>query len=865
MKLFTNKNIIQKIIIAIVIVVLINFIAPNAIMAETDFGGVLFTPIQYLVLGLGDAVMYFASVSVTGEFGVDNVVTLSTDGFGDWLQKAYDFITKLTAAAITNPMLNSVKNASAATIKAVGVPSDIFPQKIDLPLFAITPEKIFSNDVSFLDIDIINADSGDDSAAATLQSTISSWYIALRNLAIVGMLSILVYVGIRIILSSTATDKAKYKQLIKDWLIAICLLFFMHYIMSFAITLVEQFTNALKQTINTPVLQLDLSKFEISEEEEKIFYAVGNEEPLDKANVYWPTDFTGLARFRAQLNYESSSSAESEYVAEGGKAQMAYTIIYAVLVIYTIMFLFQYLKRLIYIIFLTMIAPLVALTYPIDKMNDESAQAFNTWLKEYIYNLLIQPFHLVLYCILIGSAIDLAQTHLIYTLAVLGFMLPGEKILRKFFGFDKGATGASIMSGAVGGAMVMSVLGNITSRAKGGAKKNSSGKVGAGNSQERVRMADNRTPDNSVDDEDRFLMEALGGRQGQQGDSRGRQETEDSDNGQRPPLDLSNDETNDGNETFNKQEQIDKLGEELDNYTNGEIRMSPELQANQEQYNQLTEENAELEGKGQEVQTQPANAQDTFERPSLPDLPEEQGPAITGPSKKFRRLRAAAPILGRGAIGLGKGIIKTYGAATLGTIGVAAGLASEKYSNVLGYGAAGAAGGTALTGAIMNKGKALPSDAYRKYNNLKDEYTKNLYKDNPAKYREEMNKQADKAFMKDKQIQQLYRDKFGTEKVADDKGNKVEKYKFAMEEAKKYREHGITDNETIIKAMKAKVRGVDENNLSANQRIAAAKYASQISNEKDIQTMSDRLRKRGIGKEQIEIQENILRQMKGLN
>ena len=38
--------------------------------------------------------------------------------------------------------------------------------------------------------------------------------------------------------------------------------------------------------------------------------------------------------------------------------------------------------------FLTIIAPLVALTYPIDKINDGKAQAFNMWFKEYIFNLL---------------------------------------------------------------------------------------------------------------------------------------------------------------------------------------------------------------------------------------------------------------------------------------------------------------------------------------------------------------------------------------------------------------------------------------------------------------------------------------------
>ena len=36
--------------------------------------------------------------------------------------------------------------------------------------------------------------------------------------------------------------------------------------------------------------------------------------------------------------------------------------------------------------FLTMVAPLVAFMYPIDKMNDGKAQGFDTWIKEYIFN-----------------------------------------------------------------------------------------------------------------------------------------------------------------------------------------------------------------------------------------------------------------------------------------------------------------------------------------------------------------------------------------------------------------------------------------------------------------------------------------------
>ena len=105
--------------------------------------------------------------------------------------------------------------------------------------------------------------------------------------------------------------------------------------------------------------------------------------------------------------------------------------------------------------FLTIIAPLVAMTYSIDKITDGKAQAFNMWLKEYIFNLLIQPMHLLLYLIMISMAYDLAATNIIYTLVAIGFMIPAEKFVRKMFGFEKAQT-PGLLGGAAGAALTMS-------------------------------------------------------------------------------------------------------------------------------------------------------------------------------------------------------------------------------------------------------------------------------------------------------------------------------------------------------------------------------------------------------------------------
>ena len=287
-------------------------------------------------------------------------------------------------------------------------------------------------------------DSGKEevSTAKTLQPIISKWYKTFRNIAIVALLSILVYIGIRITLSSVANDKAKYKQMLIDWIVALCLVFLMHYIMAFSISIVKKINNML-----TSVKQEDKSTEELKQKLEKnnpeayeevfcdsielfLITSEKNEGGEDTSKVqnaykiliedhnsednqykeYFFTD-TSLAKNATSkgeakvLVWPANNSMEQARMrlqlkgkdGEDRPIRYGYAIIYIVLILYTVIFSFTYLRRVVYMAFLTIIAPLVAITYPIDKINDGKAQAFDMWLKEYIFNLLIQPLHLLLY------------------------------------------------------------------------------------------------------------------------------------------------------------------------------------------------------------------------------------------------------------------------------------------------------------------------------------------------------------------------------------------------------------------------------------------------------------------------------------
>lgn len=346
------------------------------------------------------------------------------------------------------------------------------------------------------------------SPANELRSYVAGWYKALRNFALVSLLSILVYIGIRIVLSSVASDKAKYKQMLIDWIVALSLLLVMHYIMSFSVYISEKITDMIDS------IQIDIdTKEEVKETVEKMNASDGNDvqnnievgkaidvfvldgDASDKMKEKVQSAYTAMveksknddgetsllkgffftdrglgtkatSKDEAKVlvwpvsNYMEEARMKYQLYRKDGTENISmygYGLIYVILVIYTIIFLFTYMKRVVYMAFLTVIAPLVAVTYPIDKLNDGKAQAFDMWFKEYIFNLLLQPLHLLLYSVLIGSAMNFAADNLVYVIMALGFFMPAEKLLRRFFGFEKSQT-PGLFGGPAGSALMFSGL-----------------------------------------------------------------------------------------------------------------------------------------------------------------------------------------------------------------------------------------------------------------------------------------------------------------------------------------------------------------------------------------------------------------------
>ena len=387
---------------------------------EGDSFGVLFGPLANLIQGIGDSVNRILQSLIIGE---DTPVFYNSGVFSS--EKVLKIITD-------NPTVSGVE-----TVEVVKDYIDTFTGKYGVPDIKLTPAEIFAGNVSALDANFFETKTDHSnelggngkSIIEQLKGTVSKWYVALRNIAIVGLLSVLLYIGIRIVISSSAGDKAKYKQFFVDWVVALCLIFFLHYIMAFTMTMSETITDVLSGD--------DSSQGRIKQVNIRLIDENGNAFSDGGVPIELSSNFTGVARIKA--DYASSS------------LRMGYSILYIALTVYTVYFAFVYLKRLLMLAFFTMIAPLVALTYPLDKIRDGKAQAFNYWFKEYMFYALLQPMHMLLYTVFVSSALSVAANNLLYAIVALAFIVPAEKIVKQMFGI-KGNT-ESTLGGFAGGAL----------------------------------------------------------------------------------------------------------------------------------------------------------------------------------------------------------------------------------------------------------------------------------------------------------------------------------------------------------------------------------------------------------------------------
>lgn len=825
----TTKSIQQKILIVLTTLIMLTFSVVKPVQA--DFGGILVSPITSLLTSIVDSVQWLLEWAMLGE----------SNYFMD--ESLEDHISETPTGGATNIQITKEKygkiDGAFLGIDAANIPS-----------IQYTPEAIFSNRVSSLDINFVkpsvhaskNATEEqkekleERSSALNLQPVIASWYTAMRTLAVVGLLSVLVYLGIRMMFSGIAADKAKYKKMMMDWVVAVCLIFALHYIMSLALTAAETVTALISKSIGN-----------------EFFVTVESDVYGGSGPITFKTNLTNYVRFMVQ---------STDF-----RIKLSFFALYLMLVIYNVRFTWIYLKRVVNMAFLTLIAPLVALTYPIDKVGDGKAQAFSLWIKEYTFNALLQPLHLLLYIVLLGSATTLAATNPLYAIVCLGFILAGEKLLKKMFGFDK--AGAGTVGSLAGAAGVSAMASQALMRL---AKKPQEGGSGGGKIRTNDRYQRDGKNQNANKDYKSF------NRPGNNGIPMPDEINSPSGDNGAPPLPSGGNDTS----SLSKEEQDELAGLQnyFDNTDNNDAYMNPELyQANLDRMKELEEaRDANNVGPDTSGSPNPGMTEDALEglrndKIRLADLPDENeknepetwrdlrdrdieekarqkrlkslepkwyddivqaghknglGGAMgvigdrasdlkrrAGISayKTIRGLKAAAPQM---AYSAARGTLKTagkvaMGAALAGVAGVI-GATTGDGEKAIGAALTAAGVGVASGGSIFEStvGSIMPEKS------LSEAYGTGKY-GSSIDYR---NEKADKAYLRSKAHQEEYEKYFKSS---------MTKKEF-NEATKSYRESGITDTKTIRKALKLEQEylksGGNKQDVRANVQNIAQTYDS---------------------------------------
>lgn len=238
---------------------------------------------------------------------------------------------------------------------------------------------------------------GEDDSMCTvlekLRSNVALWFIIIRDLAMAINLGMLLYIGIRMAISTISSDKAKYKELLYNWVMSMIILFCLQYI------------------------------FVIINEVSDAIVRLG-------------------AEISANLEASGSKSFETEIITtllkfqqtEGGLRLALYMIIYWILVFSEIKFFLIYAKRMLTIFFLIIISPIITVTYAADKVGDGKAQAFGGWIKDYASNVFMQPIHCFSYLVFIFMANNIAVRAPLVGVIFLLSLTSIEKTVKKILG-----------------------------------------------------------------------------------------------------------------------------------------------------------------------------------------------------------------------------------------------------------------------------------------------------------------------------------------------------------------------------------------------------------------------------------------------
>ena len=519
-KRFLSKSLIAKIALVIVIILVFEFAMAEPVAATEavgQLGGTLLRPIVNLVVYLADGVINILQSALLSMETSFQYIDLTDEGgpigtlkkIGKWTL-AIVLVGAVVVGMILGAPIMLATGATGAIVSsttgivacvAAGLGAGGFICYVAYPFvhaayevmfgnsftyanIAVEPGSILRNEIAFFNInffkDIQVDEEGTTSLIMTLRTIVSHVYVTIRDICLVAMLIVMIYVAIRALIALSPKEKSRYKENFVNCLVGMILIVSAHFIMSISVTLVDMISSGIATAAGD--VQINDNAGNLSESEVKDMAEANKEsvqtiggasitvggEKIYKAledagypNVtftsepsWWQkaldmipfvnyddeyvvsiqcSSFTEQARYMCQEIYDVNEDGERT---NENWNYIGWSLVYVMFVILTVAFVWLYGRRVFYMAALTMFAPIIGVMYPINRVNGSRAQTLNLWFKEYMGNLLMQPFHLFLYTIFVGSAMEFAINSPIFAIIALVGILFVEKILKDMLGIQ---------------------------------------------------------------------------------------------------------------------------------------------------------------------------------------------------------------------------------------------------------------------------------------------------------------------------------------------------------------------------------------------------------------------------------------------
>ena len=230
----------------------------------------------------------------------------------------------------------------------------------------------------------------------SIKHTVATWFQILRLFSIGLIIVLLIFTGLRLAVADLAIDRARYKEVIKSWLIGLLFIGLLPYIISFINVIYDFFMDILWNA------RLGLEEMDYGSFESTLFLECLN------------------------------GTAET-----GGLRSAAYFIEFLAFVIIDYKFFFKYIKRSFMIFMLVVLSPVVAIIHIFNKIKGKDG-VIGEWVSQYVMNIFMQPLHALLYLIFMFTAANIAIQAPLLGVVFLWVLLRAERIFNVILELDFG-------------------------------------------------------------------------------------------------------------------------------------------------------------------------------------------------------------------------------------------------------------------------------------------------------------------------------------------------------------------------------------------------------------------------------------------